>query len=326
MNFDFRAYLDAKYPLDSRSLNRDVLENLKQALFAKEQLRCLDLGTGTGAMPKRLIELGLDASLEIMGFDIDADMIDIATDRLTLYLNGRGFRTESSGRRISAHRNQQGIAIAFECASVLDRNPDQNCGNFDLISAHQFMDLVPLEPAVEKIRNLLAPGGFFYSTLNYDGETALIPVYSDEEYERKILDNYDLSMEKRKIHGSPTGGAHSGRRLLGALTSAGFAIHSYGSSDWNITPVNRAYRDRDAFCLKSLLTLIHDEASANDAFDPETLATWHSNRSAAIDAGLLGMIVHQLDILAVKSTNPRRTGYSSRSRRLLGSAVSCISF
>ncbi len=305
MNLDFRAYLDAKYPLDSGSLNRDVLENLKQALSAKPQLRCLDLGTGSGAMVKRLIDLGLDVSLEIIGIDISADLLDIATEQLTRHLHDLRFGTERRGRRISAHRNKQSISITFECASVFDRNLDPTIGSFDLISAHQFMDLVPLELTVEKILKLLAPRGLFYSTLNYDGETALIPVYSDQQYEKKILENYDRSMEKRRIDGSPTGGAYSGRRLIGALANAQFAIHSYGSSDWNITPVNRGYRDRHAFCLKSLLAMIHGEATGNDGFDSETLGVWYSDRSDAIDAGRLGMIVHQLDILAVKSAPHR---------------------
>ncbi|MGH8552463.1 MAG: hypothetical protein ACRERS_04135, partial [Methylococcales bacterium] len=100
--------------------------------------------------------------------------------------------------------------------------------------------------------------------------------------------------------GLPTGGAHSGRRLIGRLVSAEFAIHSYGTSDWNITPVNRSYRDQDAYCLKSLLELIQGEANAVSTFDPEKLQRWYSDRSNATAAGLLGMIVHQLDILAVK--------------------------
>ncbi|MGH8475498.1 MAG: class I SAM-dependent methyltransferase [Methylococcales bacterium] len=300
MNFEFRAWLDAKYPLDSRSLNRQVLDNLKQMLRAKTHLRCLDLGTGTGAMSKRLIDWGLEASLEIIGLDIDAELIDVATDNLRHYLNDLGFRTEGRHRTISAHRNHRKISVAFERASVLEANPDPDFGPFDLVTAHQFMDLMPLKPAVDKIRKLLAPDGIFYSTLNYEGETSLIPVYSDEQLERKLLENYDRSMEGRIIEGLPTGGAHSGRRLIGRLVSAEFAIHSYGTSDWNITPVNRSYCDQDAYCLKSLLELIQGEANAVSTFDPEKLKRWHSERSNATAAGLLGMIVHQLDILAVK--------------------------
>jgi SAM-dependent methyltransferase len=295
---DFRAYLDAKYPLDSRSLNRDVLENLKQALAPKRHLRCLDLGTGTGAMIMRLIDLG--ASLDIAGLDLDAGLLEVATEQLARKLHNLGFQTEKKARTISARRNGQALRIRFECGSALDRIPDQHKASVDLISAHAFMDIVPLQPVVENILDRLVPGGIFYSTLNYDGETALLPVYSDQEYERKIIEHYDRSMDERRIQGLATGGARSGRRLIGALASAGFAISSYGTSDWNITPVNGHYRDRDAFCLKSLLNMIHDEVSGSEIFGPETLAAWYSDRSRAVDAGVLGMIVHQIDILAVK--------------------------
>ncbi|MCI0654100.1 MAG: class I SAM-dependent methyltransferase [Methylococcaceae bacterium] len=305
MKVDFRAYLEAKYALDGRSLNREVLQNLKQGLAAKRHLRCLDLGSGTGAMPKRLIDLCPNTSLELTGLDIDAGLLDIASEQLTWKLRSLGFQTEKIGPGITARRKQQSVRIGFECATVLDWSPHENTGGFDLISAHAFMDIVPLQPLVEKILDLLVPGGIFYSALNYDGDTALLPVYSDEEYERRILDHYDRSMEIRRIQEMPTGGARSGRRLLGELAAAGFAIHTYGTSDWNMTPVNGLYRDRDAFCLKSLLAMIRGEASGSRGFSPEALADWYSDRSRAVDAGVLGMIVHQLDILAVKDSAHR---------------------
>ncbi len=305
MNFDLAAYLDAKYPLDSRSLNRDVLENLAQALAAKPHLRCLDFGTGTGAMAKRLIDLNQCASLEIIGLDTDSSLLDTAAERSAQRLGELGFETRRSEHGIVARRKTRTVRIRFECASALDWNPGQGGGNFDLITAHAFMDIVPLQPLVEKSLNLLVPAGYFYTTLNYDGDTALIPVYADEVYERKILGQYDLSMEIRRSNGMATGGAHSGRRLAGVFTTAGFELCSYGSSDWNITPVNGAYRDHDALCLKSLLAMIRGEASASLRFGSESLAAWYSDRCRAVDAGSLGMIVHQLDILALRPARPR---------------------
>jgi SAM-dependent methyltransferase len=305
VNFDFAAYLDAKYPLDSRSLNRDVLENLRQAIAAKPHLRCLDFGTGTGAMAKRLVEMDLSASLEIIGLDTDAGLLDIAEERMARRLTELGFETSYSGHGIFARRKTRTVHCHFERASALDWNPDRDGGNFDLITAHAFMDLVPLEPLVEKGLNLLIPAGIFYTTLNYDGETALIPVYADEPIERKILDHYDLSMEIRRNDGMATGGAHSGRRLAGAFTAAGFELLSYGSSDWNITPVSGVYRDHDAWCLRALLSMIHGEASASRRFDSDSLEDWYSDRLRAADARSLGMIVHQLDILALRPARPR---------------------
>lgn len=301
MSADFRAYLDAKYPLDSRSLNRDVLENLKSAISAKRHLRWLDLGTGTGAMLKRVIDMNPVASLNITGLDIDAGLLAAAAEQLTDCLQQNGFQIEDAGGGISAYREKQTVRIRFECASILDWSPNDTGAGFDLITAHAFMDIVPLQPVTCKIREYLETKGLFYTTLNYDGETALIPVYSNEKFEGKILQHYDQSMETRQIEGLSTGGAYSGRRLIGALSMVGFDISSYGSSDWNITPVNTVYRDNDAFCLKSLLAMIYAEAAKEAAFNPNKLATWHSERSHEIDSSTLGMIVHQLDILAVKS-------------------------
>ncbi|MGR9107413.1 MAG: class I SAM-dependent methyltransferase [Gammaproteobacteria bacterium] len=296
---DFQDWLDAKYALDSRSLNRDVLENLNQRLAAKQSLRCLDLGTGSGAMIKRLVEMEQAASLEITGLDREEALVLAGLERLTRYLRENGFQVESHGLEILGRKYNRTIQIRFKSASALDWKPPSP-GYFDLVCAHAFMDLVPLQPAIAKIREFLAPQGIFYTTLNYDGETALIPSYADEETERRILDVYDRSMDSRRINGLPAGGSHAGRKLVGALAAAGFSIDCYGSSDWNITPVNGVYRDRDACCLSALLAMIEGEASGIDAFAPPVLAAWHRDRIRALRAGSLGMIVHQLDILAIK--------------------------
>jgi SAM-dependent methyltransferase len=300
VSFDFQAYLDAKYALDSRSLNRDVLAILQQCLTTKHALRCLDLGTGTGAMPNRLIELDLDCPIEITGLDIDLGLLKTAKNRLRRRLSELGFRTECRNLQITARRGERTIRIRLECASALDWNPSVTDAGHDLITAHAFMDLVPLQPLVKKILDLLSPGGLFYSTLNYDGETVLVPLHSDEDFEKEILEHYDRSMEIRRITGMPTGGSHCGRRLISFLLQEGFAMSGYGSSDWNITPVDGSYRDGEAFCLESLLQMIRGEASGCKAIDQEDLAVWYSDRLRALGAGLLGMVVHQIDILAVK--------------------------
>lgn len=298
MNGDFAVYLEAKYPLDSRSLNQDTLETLKATIHPMKQVRCLDLGTGTGAMLKRVIEMDLMASFDITGLDIDPSLLAIAAKKLTECLHKNGFRTEKSETGICAHRNQQTIRIHFECASILNWKHNAAYPRFDLVTAHAFMDILPLKPVIDKVRTFLKPSGLFYSTLNYDGNTTLFPDYSNRNFEEKILKHYDRSMECRRINGQSTGGAYSGRRLINLLSAMEFTINSYGSSDWNITPLNGQYRDDDATCLESLLTMIYGEAYKSDNFEPDSLSNWYTNRLQTISADTLGMIVHQLDILA----------------------------
>ena len=299
---DFSAYLDAKFALDSRSLNPTVLENLRRALALRSSLRCLDLGSGKGATIKRLVDLCPAASLEITALDLDPGLLTSGAEQLSQDFQKRGFQILRSATGLVAQTRTRRISIAFACDSALIWNPGM--GEFDLIAAHAFMDLMPLAALCEKVLALLKPAGIFYASLNYDGETALIPPYPEESLEREILEYYDLSMEQRRLDHAATGGAYSGRRLVGALSRSGFEIEAYGASDWEITPLRGQYRDRDAACLQALLDMIHAEAQDSGRFNPELLARWYRERCAAIDVVRLGMIVHQLDILAAKPSSP----------------------
>jgi hypothetical protein len=95
-------------------------------------------------------------------------------------------------------------------------------------------------------------------------------------------------MEARRVERATTGGAHSGRRLHGALCGSDFDVLAYGSSDWNITPRQGAYRDRDADVLCMLLATIRKEGERNASIDPESSCAGtrtEARRSSAASSG-----------------------------------------
>jgi hypothetical protein len=173
------------------------------------------------------------------------------------------------------------------------------------------MDLMPLERAVAIIRTLLRSDGVFYSTLNYDGLTVLLPEYGEAGFERRLLKIYNRSMEKRRSRGGKTGGSVSGRRLYRALEEGGFTILGIGSSDWNVFPSGGAYTEEQKFFLTAILSMIEgealrfrsgseagDAAGADPIVDPKLLAGWYADRLEAVRKDRLALIVHQLDLLA----------------------------
>ena len=96
------------------------------------------------------------------------------------------------------------------------------------------------------------------------------------------------------------GGLAQGRVVHGLLTRANFDVTAYGSSDWSITPRDRHYRNRDAEVLRALLAIIRAESERQPDIDPRRLAGWYRERSAQIECSELGMIVHQLDMVATR--------------------------
>lgn len=300
MDIPFHDYLEAKFALDERSLSRDVETEFARWLSGKPRLACLDLGTGTGASVQRLLNLATETDLHITAVDLDRTLLDIARERTTDLLRRRGSDVSIEPAGIRARQNGREISVDFVCSDLEHFAPNRAPGSYDAVIAHAVMDLLPLRTMTERIARWLWPKGLFYSTINYDGETALFPAYADEEFENRILAIYDASMEERRVWDENSGGARSGRRLHRILAETGFELIAYGSSDWNITPLRRTYRDRDAVCLTALLDMIRDEAVRSGQLARDSLDRWYRERSERLAAGELGLIIHQIDLLAEK--------------------------
>ena len=296
--FDFGDFLEAKAALDERSLNAGVRHACIERLRCHQPvLRWLDAGTGTGAMVRRLLRNGLPPPLSITALDRDAGLLDVASAKLAAQLEQDGYHTRTHGRTVAARKADHRVTISLHCADLFQLE-SQAPAQFDLITAHALMDVVPLHSALSRFRNWLAPGGLLYATLTYDGKTAFFPPSADIEFESTLLAHYDASMEQRRVNAEPTGGAHAGRRLHAALLQTGFDVIAYGRSDWNVTPFEGRYLDRDADVLRALLGYIRGEGECAFHIDRKRLARWHAEREAAIDRSELCITVHQLDVLA----------------------------
>jgi hypothetical protein len=58
------------------------------------------------------------------------------------------------------------------------------------------------------------------------------------------------------------------------------------------------YRDGDALCLEALLEMILGEGQRSGRFHPHRLDRWREQRFGLLRQRRLGLIVHQLDLLA----------------------------
>ena len=226
------------------------------------------------------------------------------------YKIGKKYRSRDK-KWIYAQRQGAELQIDLLRGNLLEANATGSLGTFDCITAHAFMDLMPLKRAVAIVRKLLKAEGVFYSTLNYDGLTVLLPEYQEPGLERRLLRIYNRSMDQRRSRGRKTGGSLSGRRLFGALLEGGFSILGMGSSDWNVFPSGGVYAKENKLFLYALLSMIEGEArrfragpggaeaaDADPIVEPKLLADWYAQRLEAVENGRLSLIVHQLDLLA----------------------------
>jgi ubiquinone/menaquinone biosynthesis C-methylase UbiE len=287
----FADYLAAKFALDERSLNCEVRGAFLEGLQRLPHIECLDVGAGTGATLRRLLQSGLSTPLSVTLLDRDRDLLEQARAGLAGWLQASAMPP----------------AIRFVAEALNDHRPDRR---YNVITAHAFLDIMPLTQALRLFSGWLQPGGYLYASLNYNGETVLADAYENGAFEGQLLDYYNHTMETRPrrrpghgrgvlrtaSHGAPAGIRVSRARLR--------------QLDWHIAPLQGRYRDNDAVCLTALLEMIRSEAQRSDLFRREELDRWHDDRQRRVQEGRLAMHVHQTDVLARFEPKPI---YKSRS-------------
>jgi SAM-dependent methyltransferase len=302
---DNLTYLEAKFSVDSGSLNRRVFGRFRRCLERMPDPRLLDLGTGTGAMLRRFLDLNLKGAPLLVGVDRDTGSLTVARGKIAPpEAAGGGRGTAATPPRVRLHRmDLVRAALHPQRRGGVIREP------FDCISAHALMDLLPLQPVLDWVRTLLRPEGLFYATLNYEGLTRFTPPYGDPEFEAALLGAYNRSMDSRRVEGLSSGGSRSGSRLRAALEEQGFRLLARGRSDWRVR-LRPGAADRGASILsEALLGMIYRELSKAGA-PPERaapLASWYRSRLRDLREKRLGLHVSHLDILARKHGGPSLT-------------------
>jgi hypothetical protein len=162
------------------------------------------------------------------------------------------------------------------------------------VVAHAFLDLVDLGAAVPGLLGLLAPGGFFYFTLNFDGATVFEPAL-DPDLDRLIETLYHRHMDQRRVQGRPSGGSHTGRRLFGELRAAGGTVLAAGSSDWLVFPGPDGYPGDEAYFLDFILHTIQQALEGHAKLPQAGFRDWLARRQAQIQRRELVYLAHQLD-------------------------------
>jgi hypothetical protein len=141
---------------------------------------------------------------------------------------------------------------------------------------------------------LLVPGGVYWFTINYDGESIFAPGYHHDD---QVMRAYHRDMDERIRYGRPAGESRTGRGLFHHLRDAGAPALAAGSSDWVVYPASDgSYPADEAYFLRSILDTIRDALrNRQDWVEPADLADWLAVRYRQLAAGELVYIAHQLD-------------------------------
>jgi SAM-dependent methyltransferase len=301
MTFDYARYLAAKTTVDDRALNRPVLAELRR-LMPSGAPRVLEVGAGLGTMVARLIDWGAVSAGEYVLLDADRQLLDQSRRWLCDWAAARGLRSEllPDGLRVGDLRVR---LVHAELGSYLETS---HGAPGDVLIANAVLDLVDVPAVLPGLLRLLVPGGVYWFTINYDGESIFAPGHRRDD---QIMRAYHRDMDERVRYGRPAGESRTGRRLFLHLRAAGAPALAAGSSDWVVhAGPDGNYPDDEAYFLGSILDTIQNALSSKQLrskhqedrqvwVEPADLADWLAERRRQLAAGELVYIAHQLDFV-----------------------------
>jgi hypothetical protein len=187
--------------------------------------------------------------------------------------------------------------VHLEAIDVFDfiKQREPNAG-YDLLIAHAFLDLIDLTTSLSLILSLIRPGGHFYFTINFDGETILEPAI-DPAYDALVIELYHRTMDAREVAGRHSGDRHTGRHLFHLLQTAGAQIKAAGSSGWTVFAGSGGYPEDEAYFLHFIIHTIESALKDHPEIDAPRFASWIDTRHTQIEQKELIYIAHQIDFV-----------------------------
>lgn len=291
MTFDYARYLAAKTTVDDRALNRHVLAELRRLMPAGAP-RVLEVGAGLGTMVARLMDWGVAGTGEYILLDADRPLLDDSRRWLRDWADARGLHSHllPDGLQVGDLR------VRLEHAELRGYLEAAHEEPAEVLIASAVLDLVDVPAVLPGLLRLLVPGGVYWFTINYDGESTFEPGHPHDD---QIMQAYHRDMDERVRYGRPAGDSRTGRRLFHNLRAAGAPALSAGSSDWVVSAgPDGNYPDDEAYFLRSILSTIQNALrSRPDRVEPADLADWLTMRGRQLIAGELVYIAHQLDFV-----------------------------
>ena len=286
---DFARYLTAKTSVDDRALSRHVLDELRRLMPAHAP-RVLEIGAGLGTMVTRLIDWGVLRDGEYTLLDADQALLDHSRRWLSDWAAARGLR----GDPLPDGLQLGDLRVRLVSAELGGYLRSAHAAQAEVLIANAVLDLVDVPAVLPALLRLLVPGGAYWFTINYDGESVFVPEHPHYE---QVMRAYHRDMDERVRYGQPAGESRTGRHLFAHLRAAGAPPLAAGPSDWVVSAdPDGTYPGDEAYFVRAILNTIRDALRERPHWvKPADLADWLAQRGRQLAAGELVYIAHQLD-------------------------------
>lgn len=288
MSYPYTRYLASKKNVDDRALHQGVVQELRRQL-PEGQARVLEIGAGLGTMVARLLEWEVLSGGHYTLLDVDHQLLLDSRHWLCEWAQTRGLTPELTSDWLGLG-DLRVYFVEAEIGDYLEKGLGQPA---DLLVANAFLDLVEVPATLPGLFRLLVPGGLYWFTINFDGETIFQP---DHPYDQEFMRVYHLGMDERVRYGRPAGESRAGRHLYHHLRAAGAPPLASGSSDWVVhAQPDGSYHGDEGYFLESILATV--EEGLRGHVDAGQLDEWMTLRMSQVQSGQLLYIAHQIDFM-----------------------------
>ena len=296
MTSGYARYLAAKTTVDDRALNRHVLAELRRLMPAGAP-RVLEVGAGLGTMAARLMDWGVVGAGEYTLLDADRPLLDHSRRWLRDWAAARGLRSDllPDGLQVGDLR------VRLEHAELGSYLETDHRAQADVLIANAVLDLVDAPAILPGLFRLLVPGGVYWFTINYDGESVFAPAHPHDD---QVMQAYHRDMDERVRYGPPGIAEPAATCSITCGRPArppGRQARRTGSSAPTRMGTTRAMR-LTSCAASSARSRTRCGAARIGSNLPADLADWLAVRSRQLAAGELVYIAHQLDFVGRPSS------------------------
>ena len=171
------------------------------------------------------MDWGVAGAGEYILLDADRQLLDDSCRWLRDWAAARGLHSDLRPDGLQVGDLRVSLEHA-ELGRYLEAAP---AARADVLIANAVLDLVDVPAVLPGLLRLLVPGGVYWFTINYDGESIFAPGHPHDD---RVMQAYHRDMDERVRYGRPAGDSRTGRRLFHHLREAGAPALAAGSSDW----------------------------------------------------------------------------------------------
>jgi SAM-dependent methyltransferase len=285
MTVPLSDWLALREPADEAARSVSLTRTIADAVSSRDPVRVLDLGSGTGANLRYLMER-LPQRQQWLLTDVNRDVLERVREQTSAWAAARGYVVVAEGPGLTIRGERLHCRVAVRHVD-LDTLPSELFSGRHLVTGSALLDLVSEQWLHTLVVRCRAEGAAALFALNYDGRAVCAPPEPEDDLLRDGLNRHQL---RDKGLGGPAAGPAADRIAVRVFEEAGYHARRE-EANWRLGAEHGELQRR----------LLDGWAFATLEDDPSlsaTIADWRRRRHEHIAAGRSSVMVGHHDVAA----------------------------